>query len=256
MELSKPYSLLMRLGLSEAEAQVYLAMMAGCEGVQEIMKTTGQKRPTVYYILQQLADMGLVTKVQGGRGASFRIEPPSRLEVLAQKQLDESRATKLATVDLIPLLEKTSAKKDRPQVAFFEGKQAVQNVIMESLYCRSKTIHSIAPHNNYFWQVGRSFVEKYVEARYDRKIKTFNLWEEPIRKDIYRKYYKNISNVRILPKNMKGSMATTIFMFDDTVQYISSLESNYCLMVRSSEHYKMMRALFAGLWATSKKYPE
>ena len=256
MKLVQPYQLLSRLGLSKAEIQVYLAMVSGSDSVREIMKTTGHKRPTVYYVLQQLAAVGLVSKTESVRGGSFQVEPVSRLEALAQQQLEEAKMTKLSMVDLIPVLQKKSPKKEKPRVAFFEGQQAVQNVIMESLYCKSRTIHSIAPHNNYFWQVGRSFVEKYVEQRYERKIKIFNLWEKMIEPKLYKRYYEGVAQVRILPKNMHRQFATTIFMFDDTVQYISSAENSYCLMVRSQEHYQMMRALFGGLWEVSQTHPK
>lgn len=254
MTLQNPYAILSKLGLSEAESQVYLAMVSGSVGVKEIMKTTGQKRPTVYYVLQQLITMGLVTKTDSALGSVFRVEPVSRLEVLAQQRLDDSKEAKLATVDLIPLLEKKSRIREKPRVAFFEGKQAIQNVIMESLYCKSKVIRSIAPQNNYFWQVGQDFVEKYVSQRRTRNIKMFNLWEKPIAPKLYEKYYRGIANIRLLPKSMRNSFPTTIFLYDDTVLYIASKESNYCLLVRSDEHYKTMAALFEGLWSASREY--
>lgn len=254
MKLVKPYALLEKLGLSKAEIEVYLAMVSGSESVREIIKTTGHKRPTVYYVLQQLATYGLVTKSESSRGAKFHVEPVSRLETIAQQQLDEARATKLALVDLVPMLEKHSHKKEKPSVAFFEGKQAVQNIIMESLYCKSKTIHSIAPQTNYFWQVGQTFVEKYVEQRHERKIKTYHLWEEPITRKLYDRYYRDYAHVRLLPQQSK-TFTTTIFMFDDIVQYISSAENNYCLVVRSREHYETMRALYDALWLNSTPHP-
>lgn len=257
MNLNNPYSILARLGLTEAEIQVYLTMNSGAETVREIIQTTGQKRPTVYYVLGRLTELGLASKVERGRGVAYKVESPRALEVLAQQQLDTSRATKLAVVDLIPVLQKkTKRQSDKPHVAFFQGRQAVQNVIQESLYCKSKVIHSLAPHSNYFWHVGKSFVEKYVQERFERKIKTFNLWEEPIDPKIYRSYYQNISQVRILPSSMKEKFSTTIFLYDDTALFISSLENNYCLLVRSEEFYATHKALFEGLWAISRPHPK
>ncbi len=253
----KPHKILARLGLSDVEAQVYLTMTAGSLSVAEIIKTTGLKRPTVYYVLNRLVQLGLVTKTDGSATTAFHIEPPQRLEVLAQKMLSEAQETKLSVVDLIPSLEeKMHGVAEKPQVSFFEGKQAVQNVIMESLYCHSREHHSIAPQNNYFWQVGRSFVEKFVVQRYERKVKISNLWEQPIAPDIYKQYYDGVAKVRLLPKVMHGKFDTTIFLYDDKALYISSMKSNYCLLVRSQEHYNTMRALFDGLWSVSKPHPE
>jgi hypothetical protein len=153
---------------------------------------------------------------------------------------------------MIPVLETTASPKDqKPTVAFFEGVDAVKNVIMEMLYCKGKEIHSIVPKENFFWEIGQDFVELFVEERVRRSIKTKNLWEASISKELMKQYYDGLSQVRILPHVMHGHFKTTIFMYDDKTLYVSSKNNSYCVLMTSEEHTETMQACFDGLWGAS-----
>jgi hypothetical protein len=123
---------------------------------------------------------------------------------------------------------------------------------METLYAKSRHIDSLAPKDNFFWQVGQTFSKKYISERVARNITTRNLWEQSLKPDIMVQSYKGKSDVRILPPSMHGRYRTTMFLFDDKVMYISSLKSGYVLLVQSKEHHELMSAIYEGLWQISK----
>ena len=253
--VSEPKKVLSELGLTDAEIAVYLAMVRGTHSVRDIMKTTRQKRPTVYYAISKLLERGLVRQTGLGPRERWQPEPPERLKTIAAQKIKEMRSLEEAVNALVPgLSAKTEALEKRPHVAFYEGVEAVKNVIMETLYCRERHIDSIAPKENFFWHVGDDFALGYVAERARRRIKTRNLWEAPIDVKRQRKeHYEGLSEIRILPAVMHGKFVTTIFLYDDKTLYISSLKNAYALLVTSQEHHDAMRALFDGLWAGSQK---
>lgn len=250
-----PHDLLAGLGLNDSEIKTYLAMIRGASAVREIMRSTRQKRPTVYYALSRLSERGLVRKTGRGAEERFAAAPPDRLKTIAEARTSEAQRLEKAVAELVPALAPTAGKgAERPHVAFYEGVEAVKNVIMETLYCRDRHIDSLAPRDNFFWQVGDAFAVGYVGERARRKIETRNLWEGPIDAKRQRKeHYEGLSEIRVLPDVMHGRFTTTIFLFDDKTLYISSLKNAYALLVTSQEHHDAMQAIFDGLWAGSKR---
>lgn len=250
--MQNPNETLARLGLADSEIKAYLAMLGGARKVAEIMKTTRQKRPTVYYALAKLAERGLLRKT-GRADEPYTPEPAERLRAIGETRMKEAQDLTSEIEALIPSLGQEGGRLEKPQVAFYEGVEAAQNVVMETLYCRSRHIDSIAPTGNFFWSVGPGFAAAYVAERARRRIKTRNLWEAPIDpKRMRPQDYRDLSEIRILPKVMHGRFATTVFLFDDKTLYISSLKNAYALLVTSQEHHDAMTAVFDGLWQASK----
>jgi DNA-binding MarR family transcriptional regulator len=249
-----PQDILAGLGLNDSEIKTYLAMARGASAVRDIMKATRQKRPTVYYALSRLTERGLIRKTGRGAEERFAAEPPERLKTVAEARRIEAERLEKEVAGLVPSLAAASGKgSERPHVAFYEGLEAVKNVIMETLYNKGRHIDSIAPRDNFFWQVGAGFASSYVAERARRNIRTRNLWEAPIDpKQQRQEHYAGLSDIRILPVVMHGRSTTTIFLYDDKTLYISSLKNAYALLVTSQEHHDAMKALFDGLWSASK----
>lgn len=250
--MQEPKAILARLGLADSEIAVYTAMLRGAHTVREIMRVTRQKRPTVYYAIGKLEERGLVRDTGRGGAERYAPEPPERLSTIVATQKKELDALAADVAELVPSLAmKAKGSDKRPAVAFYEGVDAVKGVIMETLYCRDRHIDSIAPSENFFWQVGGGFADAYVGERAMRKIRTRNLWESPIKAQQQKRYYEGLSEIRVLPQAVQGKFATTVFLYDDKTLYIASLPNAYALLVTSKEHHDTMRAFFDGLWAGS-----
>lgn len=253
--MQEPRKQLLQLGLNESEVTAYLAMLAGSRTARDLIKTTGLKRPTVYYALGCLQKRGLISKSGREGDAVFVIEPLKRLIAIAQEKETEAQVLTESIAELLPNLEsELSPAGGKPAVSFFEGNDAVKHVIMDMMYAKKKHIDCIAPQKNFFWGIGEGFVKQFVLERKRRNINTRNLWESEIDKKIFTTYYSNLSQIRILPKAMAGKFKTTIFLYDDKTLYISSIKNSYCVLITSQEHHDTMHALFEGLWSTSKAH--
>jgi sugar-specific transcriptional regulator TrmB len=254
--MNEPRKQLELLGLTESEITVYLAMVSGSMNARDIIKATGLKRPTVYYAIGCLEKRGLVGKTgKEGDGKIF-LEPLEKLEKLSEEKLRESAALHESMSHLVPFLQSQQTKSDeKPMVAFYEGLEAVQQIIMEMLYCKNKQIESIVPKENFFWQVGRDFVSKFVNERTRRGIHTKNIWQVTVSPDIITKYYPKPSEVRVAPASMGTNFFTTIFLYDDKTLYVSSKNNGYAVLITSEEHHATMRSWFNAIWEQSEKHP-
>lgn len=253
--MNEPRKHLMDLGFSDSEVTVYLAMVGGARTARDLVKVTRLKRPTVYYALGCLEKRGLTSKTGLAGDKSFSLEPIEKLAVIAKEKALEVSKLQNHIDEMIPALAATSSPTNKkPTVAFYEGVDAVKNAVMEMLYCKSKKINSVAPKQNFFWQVGQDFVELFIEERIKRNIKTKNLWEAPINKELIKQYYEGHSQVRIVPEVMHGKFQTTVFLYDDKTLYVSSKNNSYCVLITSKEHADTMQAWFDGLWIVSKPH--
>ncbi len=245
------YSLLQELGLSEAEIEVYLALHKGATSASEVIKVTGRKKPTVYYALSALKQRGLIQKTEGTSSTTVRVEPPDTLIALADDRVRKANTTADEVRELVPNLQQ-EAGSESARVALFEGPEAVRMQIMYSLYTRDRMIYSIVPKANFFWDVGKDFVEEYVTERIARGIATKNVWGNHPGQKVLDAYYKDLSEVRILPSDMRDAFTTCMFVFDSTTLYISSKKNGYCIVVNSHEHATAAKALFEMAWRVSK----
>jgi sugar-specific transcriptional regulator TrmB len=247
----EPRIVLSQLNLSEAEIDVYLAMLGGARSARDIVHVTSRSRPTVYYALNSLEERGLLSKTGLEGQQRFRMEPLERLQTIVREQQAELKATAHKVNQFVHQFKQSQAGDQQPQVSFYGGGAAVRNVIMETMYCHGRKIDSLVPTENFFLQLEPAFVTRYVEMRHDMGVRTRSLWGAPIESAIIQRLY-DISEIRMMPKKLGSQFRTTIFMYDDSVLYISSLASGYALLVRSPEHYELMQALYETVWMASK----
>lgn len=118
---------LIKLGLSEKEAKVYLATLElGEDTVQNIGKKAGVNRATTYVILEKLMGLGLVSSIEHDKKAKFIAESPTELVNILeeQKREIEGRRTHLDEA-MNQLMAIYNTKKGKPIVRYFEGAEGL-----------------------------------------------------------------------------------------------------------------------------------
>ncbi|MEK7460666.1 MAG: helix-turn-helix domain-containing protein, partial [Patescibacteria group bacterium] len=116
-----------KLGLSEKEARVYLALLGiGQATVQQIAKKAGVVRPTTYVILETLSKKGLATTVEKNGKVYFAAESPEQLQQFL-KQQEQEISTKVEELKraMPELVSIFALSGDRPTMRFYEGKDGV-----------------------------------------------------------------------------------------------------------------------------------
>lgn len=160
---------LLKLGLTEKEAKVYLAALElGSAPASKIAQKSGLNRPTTYVLLEKLSDIGLVTSYDKGKVQFFTAEDPEQLGRLIREQEHDlaERASELK--EKLPELKAMFGKTDRPKVLVFDSAEASS----EYFYNKLKQNDKIYGFTNYdiISKVGEDKSEP--EERLRKKINT------------------------------------------------------------------------------------
>ena len=114
---------LIKLGLSDKEAKVYLAALElGGDTAQNIAKKSGVNRATTYVIAEKLMGLGLLSRTDKAKKTLFIPESPHELHNLLdeQKRDIEQRAAYLDD-SLNQFLAIFNGSSEKPTVRYFEG---------------------------------------------------------------------------------------------------------------------------------------
>lgn len=122
--------ILLKLGLSDKQARVYLATLElGEDTVQNVAEKSGVKRVTVYVILDELMKLGLVSSVERGKKTVFIAENPEELANLLEAQKREIDDKKIYLKDLVPQLKAIyNAQEKKPEVRYFQGADGLETL--------------------------------------------------------------------------------------------------------------------------------
>lgn len=125
-----------QIGLKEKEAQVYLALLAlESSTAYQIAQHCAVKKPTVYVILEDLRQKGLVLKIPHAKKALFAARDIG-------EYLHEQRRKLLAVEHIVPQLQALGGS-GRPNVYFFTGLRGCAEALEFKFdTMRGKTFHS------------------------------------------------------------------------------------------------------------------
>ena len=119
---------LQNLGLSEKEAEVYLALIElGKASVVEISRKAGTKRPTTYLVLDELKNKGLVTELPEESRSLYVAEDPELLAKDLKKKLSDIS-------DLMPVLRAKFNRGSKPKIRFIEGEENLFKLYVNEVF--------------------------------------------------------------------------------------------------------------------------
>ena len=106
---------LAKLGLSDNEVRVYLALLkAGETNAYQLAKVTGLSQPSVHYLLEALRGKGLVLKTPRAGKHMVRARDPR--EFLEDKKKDIGDIEQM-----LPQLLALAAFEEKPSISYFDG---------------------------------------------------------------------------------------------------------------------------------------
>lgn len=234
--------LLKPLGLSEKEAQVYLALLKLGEGsVMEIAKEAGLKRPTVYVILEELRMKEAILKAPQSKRTIYIAKSPSEIYRNHSGQIED-------LFHALPTLNAMHKKDDRANILYFEGVKGVE----ESLYYRQSELKNTKIFG--FW----AKVDKW-DAKTKKVIDT---WSKSLVNDGITiqaiapnhpslKEYRKTDNernreVKVVPVNNYSSN-TSIEITEFFVR-ITQYDTPQAIIIESPEFVKTFKEIFNMAW--------
>lgn len=233
--MKTPY-ILKSLGFDEKQERVYRTLLSlGDAPATRIAKQAGMKRTSVYYVLEELVKMGLIsTYVERGTTRYFAEHPRHLKAFFEEKALMAER--------FIPLLQKESSMKHSiAQVQVFEGINGVKAISNIVLQLKDTIILSLGSSKRLMEITEGTF--GYGARRRQQKIfsRSLRFKEDNPRNDPAR-----FNDIRILPDTFEFPGYLTIF--DNSVSIIPFEEPPRGILISDPACAKMMRSTFEILW--------
>ncbi len=191
---------MVEIGLKELEVRVYLAMLSlGETTVMKISHASGVKRSTVYPIIENLRNLGLVCVKNHGLKMVYVAESPARLSTIINRKQED-------LLSILPALKSMYDAEGRNiLIKTYEGVEAMKSVYDELLL-------ELTHHDEYLvigdperWNShARDYFKKYIKRRLKIDLAARLLLSYSPTAEEYKKYEKNFKeDIRLLPKKYK-----------------------------------------------------
>ncbi|MFH0701575.1 MAG: helix-turn-helix domain-containing protein [Candidatus Woesearchaeota archaeon] len=244
--MSEETAILEELGLSGAEAKIYLALLElGSTLAGPIIKKTGLHRGTTYQILQRLKEKGLVSSIIKGKKQYFSAASPERL-------MDVLKERKEKLSDILPQLKaKQDSSKEKQEVTVYYGQKGIRSVL-------DKMLEELSNKGEYydfgvsglFREVMGSYWDLFQRRKRKLKIKSQVIFTEEIRKsDLIKNYF---GQARFHPKEY-SSITDTIIYKDTVVLFIWTAKPPFAVVIKNKDNADSYQNQFRLMWKFAKK---
>ncbi len=246
------YNALEKLGLSEKETGVYMALLSlGPVAIRKIAAKAGINRGSTYDALKILQKEGLVSYYHKGKLQHFVAEDPKVLsKIFARKKLEIEDASK-EIENIIPKLSSLSqGTNNRPIVKFYENYSGLRTILEDTLDSVAKqkkkeyVAFSSSAIRPYLYH--KSAFPKFSEERIKRKV-----YVRTIAYGAGGTTYGHDERKWILEKE---SAPTYILIYAGKVAMISIGKNDvpHGLIIEDERLYHTQLAIFNSLWKSIK----
>lgn len=249
-------SILREFGLNDVEIKIYLAALEfGPAPASDLAKQAGLNRVTAYEALKRLSKNGFI-KIRAKQGSKIKYFTAEDFLILKEKLNEKKSAlseleNKLKIID--PQLRSRYLKKEeKPEVYFYEGKEGIKNVLLDTLKQNPKEILSFASAD--FLEIGfdKEFLADYWKKRVALKIPTRGIMPKT---DVALNLFDDGKNRRELRRVKFISEEDYVFkneieIYGDNLGIISMEKGNeHGIIIRSKSIAESFRSLFELIWA-------
>jgi sugar-specific transcriptional regulator TrmB len=245
-------------GLTAKEAEIYeLILEIGQAPASEIYKKTAYKRGLVYKILEQLAEKGLIIKIEKPRKvAIFRVEHPNKINERLETQAQRVNYYKRSMEELMPqLVTNYNLAFNKPGVRFYEGDEGLRKVLADTLTAQETicTLVDVEAVVKYMDKINQEYVKQRERLHKQKKMVCV---DSPFARKYLEKYHVNVTNTRFVDYTLYP-FSSVMQIYDNKIAYISlSTDSITSMIITDKNIYQMNKVLFNFIWSHSKAFSE
>ncbi|OGY87463.1 MAG: hypothetical protein A2233_00925 [Candidatus Kerfeldbacteria bacterium RIFOXYA2_FULL_38_24] len=245
---------LTQLGLTVKQAQVYLAcLQLGVDTVYSIAKFTGLKRPTVYLILDDLENKGLVSKTRDIKKTKYKAEDPKRI-------ITDLKTKEEIAQDLLPSLKAIyNLDPEKPNIKIGEGLNSARNAYNGIFTHLSKYPDEELLIFGSLKDASQHFEKEVIDNFFRQMARSQNKIHE-IGNDDHetRKYYRasrrlNANHHIRLIRNEGEFWQSDNWIYGNTLVMFSVREQVFAITIESSNIATTYRTLFKMAWRSGKQ---
>jgi len=234
---------LRKLGLTEKEARVYLAVLKlGQTSVQAIAKKAQISRPTAYVIVKNLEDKELMTESKEKGKRYFVAQSPDHLLGILRRQKRELEEKEREFLRIIAALRAEYYSRDRCEIKNYSGKAGLELLLDDFSTSQTKEIYVLAADNK-IWPAGqREKVYQRIKRRLGQ-IQVKEISKQPTESSLA--YLERKS----LAKNL--TFKGIIIIYDKLIILPSSKNG---LLVENKAIINLIKSLFLMVWQSGINY--
>lgn len=253
MALEKIVDYLKQLGLSDAEAKLYLTLLqTGPTSVRDLAQTVDIKRTTAYFYIDQLVEKGLIMKLVKGSKKLIAANEPENLQTLVEEELARAKAVEKTFPDILKTLNTTLPQMTdagSAEVRYYKGVNGVKKIYEEALKAKElRSYVNIGDVESFFPGNLISF-DKAFEENKEFKIYEFVEDSPASRKQVDILSQNKKYSFKFLPKDIKIS-ASDILLYDGKVAIINLRESTTGVIFNNKDYFEISKELFEYMWKT------
>ncbi len=235
--------ILEEMGLSSAEAEVYLVLLdTGTTLAGQVIRKTGFHRGTTYQLLQRLIEKGVVSTVMVGKKRHFKpVAPDVFLDLLKNRQKEFT--------EILPKLKsKLNSSKEKQEISVYYGKKGIRAVMdgmLEELK-RGGTYHDFGS-SGLFLDVMEDYWYLWQKKKKLYRIKsqvTFNSDLKVKHPELLKGYY---GEARFHPAAFASPTDTMIYN-DTVVLFIWTSKPPVAILIKDKENARGYLNQFKLLW--------
>lgn len=235
---------LIKLGLTDSESRVYLAMLKlGEQGVQQIAREAKISRTAAYEIVEALHQKGLVSVVTRGSKTVYAAEDPEKLEAYFAQRIQDIQIELDTLRRITPELRVMQGGGDNSRARFFTGPEGLRALYRDVELVAPRELYELANIDNVYTYLDSKLL---ADARkvidYDRtKVKMLHRGE--IRQH---QHSSSVEFRRHIPE--AGDFQGDIWIYANRVAFINFVTRLEVVLIDNQIFADTMRALFMAAW--------
>jgi len=233
------------LGFSDKKAKVFLALLQlGETNVIEIAQKARLKRTTVYNLLPELLDEGLVAVTNSGGHKRYFVTDPRIIVKLLESKIENTKSFLPALVAL------HSLSVHQPKISLYEGESGARQIYEDTLSISAgDTVYGFIG-NMETNPVPEKDLEMYIQARISKKIRNKVIMAPSAYADFLQKDMREeLREVKTFGENEKFKFPSVdIKMYGNKLAVISYRENFLGVVIESRDVSEMCKIVFESLW--------
>ncbi len=244
-------ALLVKAGLTDNEAKVYLALLSLGKGtVSEITRVAGVGRTYGYAILDLLAAKDLISVSGKEPKQEFIAESPRKLYEFLEGELASRKETLGEVKNVLPELVSMHSVEDRPKVRFYEGLEGIKEVYEDTLTAKERPLRGFAKYEELHGTLKTYFPEYYRRRATKGIFGRALITDTPLARERKKHDKEEAREIRLVPKD-KFDISPEIDIYDNKVMIVSWREK-LGIIIESGEIADAMKKIFDLVWETRK----
>ncbi|MEI6587655.1 MAG: helix-turn-helix domain-containing protein [Candidatus Moraniibacteriota bacterium] len=235
-------STLKQIGLNDKQAKIYLAALElGETTIKEIAKKAEIKRTTIYDLVDEMLESGLLRQTVRGVRKKFIAASPEELQLLVQKR-------EALLSQIMPALNSMSNVSNvKPKIRFHEGRDGLGEIYADTLR-HSGEILAFAS-DDIVKVLGMDWAARYIEQRIKKRIyyKGIVSYSALIEKEFTSKDQEQLRSAKMIDSK-KYPFSNEIMIYGHQKIAIISPKDVMGIIIESAEIYRTQKSIFELLW--------